>query len=78
MFCTHFPFIAKPEEHCWFPRNESKFGGKQCLKLTASLPLKIGLTAPKGNENVFQPSISRLENVGFREGKYQHKIIEKI
>ena len=27
------------------------------LKLTASLPLKIGLNSPKGNEKVFQPSI---------------------
>ena len=37
------------------------------LKLTASLPLKIG-KLPKGNEKVFQPSIFRCENVSFREG----------
>ena len=39
------------------------------LKLTASLHLKIGLNAPKGNEKVFQPSIFKCY-VCFREGRY--------
>ena len=33
------------------------------LKLTASLPLKMGLNAPKGNEKVFQPSIFKVRTV---------------
>ena len=37
-----------------------------------SLPLKIG-QAPKGN-SIFQPSISRCENVSFREGKWTKKV----
>ena len=31
--------------------------------IPASLPLQIGLKAPKGNEKVFHPSIFRCENV---------------
>ena len=44
------------------------------LKLTASLPLQIGLKAPKGNEKVFQPSIFRCENVSFREGNNHDRL----
>ena len=33
------------------------------LKLTASLPLKMGLNAPKGNNVVFQASIFRCERL---------------
>ena len=39
------------------------------LKLTASLHLKIGLNAPKGNDRIPFPSIFRCElAVSFREG----------
>ena len=38
------------------------------LKLTASLPLKIGLNAPKGNERI--PTIHfQVRTVSFREGR---------
>ena len=42
-------------------RNANHLMVVHSLKLTACSPLKIGLNAPKGNEKVFQRSISRCE-----------------
>ena len=60
-----------------FQRSEvtRKGGGLPSLKLAASLPLKIGLNAPKGNEKVFQPSVFRDVPVSFREGYLEDQLM---